>query len=1110
MHLYLSILVCFIVLSKIEAQTKRPRIYYLHVKSDVRYRFATTVVTSKVANSDLTAHESTFDVTLPNEAFISNFTLTVGKEVYVGNVTTKEEAKQVYERDRSQGKSAAHISVKPRETNTFNIQINVAAEQKVTFELHYQEFLQRKLSAYNHVIYIKPGEPVADLSIEVDINESRNITNLRIPPIKSDLFTIKDQKDADAAITITRPSADRAHILFRPTLKTQVELGGSTGLDVQFKVKYDIDRDFDGGDLLMVDGYFVHYFAPSGLPPKPKDVVFILDISGSMGGRKMVQMIEAMNTILSQIQPDDRLNIITFSSGVYSWETSEKLVPANATNIKRATSYVNNTYAGGGTNIDGALRKGVTLLGDRTDDTRAPVLIFLTDGQPSVGQTNPDLILKDVHTFNNESIPIFALAFGRGADYNFIKRLAAQNNGFGRKIYEDSDAALQISDFYSEISAVLLQNVTFNYLPGSVDKTTLTTTVVPHMFEGTEVVVAGKLTSVMTYDIHPNVIATDSNGQVIFDVPSHGVTNLNVTQNTDIYSITEKMWAYLTIKQQIQQMDASTNETEQEDLKQHVVDMALQYNFVTPFTSMVVSLPDKLKSSPVDLLPDTTQSDEMNVLSFQNFPMPASFPVQHGNSVMSKIQSAPSMSRRTSIGSHMIGQAHGAPPAPSFPGLSGLGSGGIRSGSGGNIGSGMSSAGSIGITMSSIRIPMTTLMQQTTTPPLNTAQPQSTTQPHSTTTPHSTTPPSSTTTPHSTTPPSSTTQLPVTTTPHSTTPPSSTTQLPVTTTPHSATPPSSNTQLPVTTTPHSTTPSSSTTQLPVTTTPHSTTPPSSTTQLPVTTTPHSTTPPSSTTQLPVTTTPNSTTPPSSTTQLPVTTTPHSATPPSSNTQLPVTTTPHSTTPSSSTTQLPVTTTPHRNTSPERDYTGYTVVSVRGIDSALCVQNPRQVDVTKPHTLLRDKDTGALVIVGFVHSQNETRIINVTIDANTVTEISPTHITHDGSTQDWNSSTYHTYIQGGHGSGIKLELTSLNNDSLVVALNFTEHVSENIDGLLALPIIGTISNTQNSNLPSDRSTLSLKVQKPGGISEITVPVVFSTTMDCWVVQTELLWNLQPSP
>lgn len=122
------------------------------------------------------------------------------------------------------------------------------------------------------------------------------------------------------------------------------------------------------------------------------------------------------------------------------------------------------------------------------------LIIFLTDGEPTVGITDPPEIQRLIQLANrNLSIPIFSLGFGEGADFPFLKKLSLQNNGFGRKIYEASDAALQLKGFYNEIASPLLSNVTFNYTSEEFNITDITVTRFPTIFGGTEIAVAGKL-----------------------------------------------------------------------------------------------------------------------------------------------------------------------------------------------------------------------------------------------------------------------------------------------------------------------------------------------------------------------------------------------------------------------------------------------------------------------------------------------------------------------------------------------------------------------------------------------------------------------------------------
>jgi len=124
------------------------------------------------------------------------------------------------------------------------------------------------------------------------------------------------------------------------------------------------------------------------------------------------------------------------------------------------------------------------------------LLMFLTDGEPTVGVTNPTTIQTLIQAANkNISVPIFSIAFGTGVDFPFVRKLSLQNNGFARKIYEASDAAIQLKGFYKEIASPLLSNVTFNYTTPesaySVENVTVTR--FPTVFRGTEIAVAGRL-----------------------------------------------------------------------------------------------------------------------------------------------------------------------------------------------------------------------------------------------------------------------------------------------------------------------------------------------------------------------------------------------------------------------------------------------------------------------------------------------------------------------------------------------------------------------------------------------------------------------------------------
>ena len=95
------------------------------------------------------------------------------------------------------------ICFRPRETNKFDLQVNVAAKQEVTFYLTYQELLKRKTGLYHNVIYIDPGQLVPDFSINVKINETRQITKVNVPPLRTELLTERNDKGNSSFISVT-------------------------------------------------------------------------------------------------------------------------------------------------------------------------------------------------------------------------------------------------------------------------------------------------------------------------------------------------------------------------------------------------------------------------------------------------------------------------------------------------------------------------------------------------------------------------------------------------------------------------------------------------------------------------------------------------------------------------------------------------------------------------------------------------------------------------------------------------------------------------------------------------------------------------------------------
>jgi hypothetical protein len=220
--------------------------------------------------------------------------------------------------------------------------------------------------------------------------------------------------------------------------------------------------------------------------------------------------------------------------------------------------------------------KGITFLNTAEDDTkRMKLIVFLTDGQAESGR---DFILKNVKNANSKGVAIFSLAFGNNADYTFIKKLAVNNRGIARKIFEDSDASLQIKGFFDEISSSALQNVTFKYLGNNEDILENATQMnFNTFFNGKELVIAGKLSEDDVKVVDLVVTGNGVDGHVKLTLESDIETNIpELTKEGDFTKITERIWAYLTIKQLLEQAIGENDDGEKKILNDRALELSLK------------------------------------------------------------------------------------------------------------------------------------------------------------------------------------------------------------------------------------------------------------------------------------------------------------------------------------------------------------------------------------------------------------------------------------------------------------------------------------------------------------------------------------------------------
>ncbi|XP_041047541.1 inter-alpha-trypsin inhibitor heavy chain H3-like [Carcharodon carcharias] len=564
----------------------------MKIDCKVTSRFAHNVVISRVVNRANESREAFFEVELPKTAFISNFSMTLEGVTFVGAVKEKEVAQQQYQQAVSRGQTAGLVKVAGRKMEKFKVSINIGPTKKVTFELTYEELLKRNLGKYEMNIRVKPQQLVKHFQIDVHVFEPQGIAFLNV-----DANFLKNNLTSIVKKTLT---ATRGHVSFKPTLEQQRKCPNCHGtiLDGDFIIEYDVNRDLSAGNVQIVNGYFVHHFAPVNLSRIPKNVIFVIDHSGSMSGAKMRQTNEALVKILDDMDTKDHFAIIIFDHSFGTWRNS--IFQATRNNVTEAKDFVQTISARGGTNINDPMLEAVKRLDNAHKEKLLPersvsMIILLTDGDPNEGESNPRKIQQNVKKAVNGRYNVYCLGFGYDVKYSFLEKMALENNGIARRIYEDSDAPLQLQGFYDEVANPLLLDIELQYPENTISE--LTQANFRQYYDGSEIVVAGKILDNNLDSLTAEVFAQTANENLTLkaEVKVSEVENVTQQQQYIFGDFTERLWAYLTIQQLLEKrVSAETNK--EKNLTDRILELSLKYSFVTSLTSMVVTKPEENKN----------------------------------------------------------------------------------------------------------------------------------------------------------------------------------------------------------------------------------------------------------------------------------------------------------------------------------------------------------------------------------------------------------------------------------------------------------------------------------------------------------------------------------
>lgn len=626
----------------------KPHIQELSIKTTIISRYAFTAVYCAMLNRHTAAAEGVFQFQIPANAYVSNFTMIIGGRVYQSEVRPKEKrVKQ--ESGKPKNKESGDASSEP-EVEVFRMAAKIPGRNRAIFLLTYEELLRRRLGRYEHVTSLRPMQLVSRLSLEVTIADHSDITDLQVLPLRNGRSSAaaapsasKTPAKPEAPVTtVIKKEKNVCKITFSPNIVQQAKIT-TNGLLGDFVIRYDVQRDMGIGDIQVLNGHFVHYFAPKDLPVVPKNVVFVIDTSASMLGTKIRQTKEALFTILRDLRPGDHFNFISFGNKIKVWKP-DVLVPVTPLNVRDAKKFIYMLSTTGGTNIDGAIQTGSSLLrhflaNPDSNPNSVSLIIFLTDGRPTVGEIQSTAILGNTRSVVEDKFCIFTIGIGNDVDYQLLERMALENCGMMRRINEEADASAMLKGFYDEIGTPLLSDIRINYTEDSVQY--VTQQLFTNYFNGSEIVIAGKLTNDSVESLHVQVTASNNDKNIILetDIPlrrrqietekhvkaataalATGAGSLGVALSSIAEDFVERLWGFLSIKEGLRSRLRSQTRKEREGHIQQATNLSLNYHFLTPLTNMVVEKPEVLADGTMAPAPTASPAPSDGVSTANELP----------------------------------------------------------------------------------------------------------------------------------------------------------------------------------------------------------------------------------------------------------------------------------------------------------------------------------------------------------------------------------------------------------------------------------------------------------------------------------------------------------
>ena len=543
-----------------------PEVNYHHVTVEIDEGYVVTEVDQEFYNPNWNTMEGTYIFPVPEGAVISDFELIIDGTVHKPQVIEKEEAAEFLREAVREGRDASLLEYTERNLFTYKVSIPAHENQKIC--LRYEEVVPMVNGEYRYIYTLGTerysSSMIDHISVDILIRSENGIRN-----VHSTTHDVKVSHEGFGSVMVS-------YELFNARPDTDMEL------------YYSKSREQYGGNLQThreegeEEGHFMFLFSPEIGEKQEwtmaKDIMIVVDSSGSMEGEKMDQVKESLGYILQQLNEYDRFNIITFNDHVARY--SDVFEAADNQEIRRASAFVDTIVADGGTNIDAALGEALYLLKRSPDHGALRIVLFLTDGKPTTGNLNANEIINEVRHQNDAiggSARIFSLGIGHHVNARLLGGLSSANRGWTILVEEHGPIDRALLGLFEEISSPVLTDVTIEFL--GVETYDVFPSNIPDVFLGTQITVVGKYSGHRAVAVIVRGRSQEGTKEYEYNFIPDRSTNVEYVP---------RIWATRKIESLL---DIIWTEGETQTLVDEVMELGKEYGLVTPYTSMVVDIP---------------------------------------------------------------------------------------------------------------------------------------------------------------------------------------------------------------------------------------------------------------------------------------------------------------------------------------------------------------------------------------------------------------------------------------------------------------------------------------------------------------------------------------